>query len=1128
MRSKSLIKDLLVLLLVFFFPLLTAYGQIDFPLGSNFRYLKGINAAGLSSQWMNAGFDDAGWSVGNAPIRYGDGTGGTVLDDMQNNYSVVYMRTSFTVQQVDLLDNISLLIDYDDGFVIWINGKRVFSQYAPAILSHDGFATDLHESGVMDSVILEPDIADLVEGENTLAIQGFNYNLESTDFLMDIGFHADVIEPVLQDSVGLSFSFQSGFYNDPFYLEIVPSDPAWRVVYTLDGSNPQDSETAFVEEDMARILVDPNSSDGRPQTPVFVVRASSAMDGIKSSMPETRTFIFLDEVLQQDYPGGEWPTEPVNNQVIDLAMDSRIVTDPSYQNEMIHAMTDIPSISVITDLDNLFDPETGIYVNAYGHGFEWERECSVELLYPDGSEGFNVNAGLRIRGGWSRHPEFPKHAFRLFFRSEYGDAKLDYPLFGDEGVDRFDKIDLRTAQNWAWTHPGDPSHNTFLRDVFSRDTQRDMGQPYTRSKFYHLYLNGMYWGLFQTQERSEARFAADYLGGNTDDYDVIKVNTEDWLYQIEVTDGNINTWFDLWGMCEEGFSDNASYFNLLGMDEQGSPKEGGQVYLDMDNLIDYMLSIFYTANFDAPTSSFMGNRRPNNFFAIFNREDQSKGFTFYNHDAEHSLFAEMVGPGQGLNEDRVNLAMVVEYFGAFHPQWLHHKLTDNAEYRMRFMDRAYKHLEGEGALIYDNNLMRLETRASEIEKAIIGESARWGDAKPNVTEPYTKNDDWVPEVNKIRNDFLPYRGDIVIGQLDEAGLYPTMDAPVCSLEGLVLHDEMVPVSGPGMLLLENPNSTGTIWYTTDGTDPRSVGGSVAPNPQSGGADQVEINFGGSAVVKARIQYGNDWSALKEVHLMAEQQDYSDLAVTELHYHPQEMVVFDDTTESKDLEFIEFKNMGQDAINLSGLVLDSAIYYEFPEDALLPPQQFYVVASKPSAFYERYGLIASGNFQKNLSNGGEEVLLRDQAGNPVIHFIYSDDFPWPVEADGEGYSLVSTLHDPTGFPGNSSYWKSSRDVGGSPFHNDPDPVNIHPADVEQAEIMVYPNPTSGLLYVKWPDGIIPGETSLQLYGLNGNLLYVRDLYGSQSIQLDQLNLSPGVYIVKISTPERSYMKKIIYR
>ncbi len=65
-------------------------------------------------------------------------------------------------------------------------------------------------------------------------------------------------------------------------------------------------------------------------------------------------------------------------------------------------------------------------------------------------------------------------------------------------------------------------------------------------------------------------------------------------------------------------------------------------------------------------------------------------------------------------------------------------------------------------------------------------------------------------------------------------------------------------------------------------------------------------------------------------------------------------------------------------------------------------------------------------------------------------------------------------------------------------------------------------------MKWPDGINPGEASFQLYGLNGNLLYVTDLYGSQGIRLDQLNLSPGVYIVKISIPDQVYRKKIIYR
>jgi hypothetical protein len=1127
MKKTSLFTGLRAFLLLILTTSFQLYGQIDFPAGSGFRYLKGKDAVSLSAGWMNSSFDDSGWSMGHAPIRYGDGTGGTVLDDMQNNYTVVYMRTSFSAQNVETLGNISMLIDYDDGFVIWINGKRVLSQYAPAELSYDARSTDLHESGVPEEFVLEPGIADLVEGENTLAIQGLNYNLESTDFLMDVSITANAAAPVLQDTIGLTFSAPSGFYEDPFTLEITPSNPAWKVAYTIDGSNPQDSKTAVIAEGTATILIDPNRTDGRAKTPAFLVRASSVEEGVRPSYPEARTFIFLQRVLNQIDPGDGWPDQPVNRQVIDLGMDQRVVLSQEYKDEMIPAMLDIPSISIVTALGNLFDPDSGIYVNAGGHGMEWERECTAELIYPDGSEGFNVNAGLRIRGGWSRHPEYPKHAFRLFFRSQYGDAKLDYPLFGDEGVDKFDKIDLRCAQNWAWSHPGDANHSTFLRDVFSRDSQRDMGQPYTRSRFYHLYLDGMYWGLFQTQERSEARFASDYFGGKPEDYDVIKVDTEDWDYQIEASDGVVDTWFDLWNMCSTGFADNASYFTLLGLDEKGKPAPGGQVYVDIDNLIDYMLSIFYTGNFDAPTSSFGGNRGPNNFFAIYDREDPRKGFTFYNHDAEHAMFAEVVGPGQGLTEDRVNLAMSVSNFSAFHPQWLHSKLTANAEYRMRFMDRAYKHLTGEGAFTYEKNVERLEIRASQIETAVIGESARWGDFKSWLPEPATKNDDWVPEVNKIRYDFFPYRTDIVIGQLEEGGLWPALDAPVFSKDGSSLQETVVHVVGPSKLVIENINNTGAIWYTLDGSDPRSVGGTASAGAIRSGNSKTEIDFSGSAMVKARAEYAGEWSAIKEVSLVADQVDYSDLVVTELQYHPLDMVIMGDTTFSKDLEFIEFKNKGDEAINLSGLVLDSATYYEFPEDALLAPKQFYVIASKPSAFYRRYGLIASGNFKKNLSNGGEEVLLHDRDGNPVIQFHYTDDPPWPTEADGEGYSLVSAVHDPTTDPAYVAYWKASRYIGGSPFQNDPEPNAVRPEPTEETELLLYPNPTSGVLHIQWPDGIIPDEASLQIYGLNGNTLYSADLRG-QSIQMDHLGLSPGVYILKISTRDQLFIKKVIYR
>ena len=69
-----------------------------------------------------------------------------------------------------------------------------------------------------------------------------------------------------------------------------------------------------------------------------------------------------------------------------------------------------------------------------------------------------------------------------------------------------------------------------------------MGHPYTRSRFYHLYINGQYWGLFQSEERPEAAYAASYFGGDRDDYDVVKSTGSNGGYQNEATDGDLQAY----------------------------------------------------------------------------------------------------------------------------------------------------------------------------------------------------------------------------------------------------------------------------------------------------------------------------------------------------------------------------------------------------------------------------------------------------------------------------------------------------------------------------------------------------------------------------------------------------------
>jgi len=1115
-----------ILFLISWFPF-SVSGQIDFSYHSEYYYLKGKDAASLTSSWTGADYDYSSWPKGPAPFRYGDGTGGIELLDMQGAYTSIFLRSAFECSGKDLIKEMTVVADYDDGFILWVNGNQALSVNAPANPAYNSVAPENHESGAGASFTVSASLLSLREGTNYIAVQVFNVSSSSTDFYFDMEIHAELSLPELADSTRAEFSSGSGFFEDPFSLTVSTHDPALKIIYTLDGSNPRNSATAVIASNPVAINIDPDSHDSRPVTPAVIVRASLFREGFKPSIPITRTFVFPEKVKTQSFPGGGWPANSVNGQVIDNDMDADIVNNPAYSGQIVSSLLGIPSISVVTDLKNLFDPASGIYVNATGHGLEWERECSAELISPDGSPGFNVNAGLRIRGGYSRGDGFPKHAFRLFFREKYGNDKLRFPLFGNEGAGEFDKIDLRTDQNYAWSNGS--RYNSIVREVFSRDTQRDMGQPYTRSRYYHLYLNGMYWGLYQTQERPEARYAATYFGGEEEDYDVIKVNTATG-YTVEVTDGSIASWDELWNLCKKGFESDADYFRVEGKDQYGRPVKGGKIMVDIDNLIDFMMVIFYTGNFDSPTASFMQNKKANNFYAIDDRNDNSKGFTFYTHDAEHSMFDEPHNPGTGLNEDRVNIGtlsgemkMEVSDLTRFHPQWLHFKLSANPEYRVRFADRAWRHLTAGGVFSPEKALERLDKRINEADPAVVAESARWGDAG-RTGEPYTKDNTWMPEIRKIRNNFIPGRTAVVINQLKRAGLFPEVNAPVIKSGETLITEQEVTVASTFTAKIENRSGSGTIYYTLNGTDPRRPGGGVNAGV-SFSLNDVILNLNGSAVINARILSDGNWSALRRVSFLNSNEDYAGLKVTELNYHPPDLIAGSDTVPGQDLEFIEFKNTGKNTVNLSGLAIDSAVYFNFPSGVLLPPRQFYVIASKPSKFYNYYGMAASGNFKGNFSNSGERILVKDTNGDAIIDFSYSDDLPWPSEADGDGFSLSSAEVNPAGNPADYSYWTLSVKKDGNPFADNIDGSGIIDPAFD-GSLIVYPNPTQGLITVQLMTDDAAEVMEVTIYSSTGKTLEHKLIGNPGLIDLSGLGLPDGMYILSVRTSYYSGRRAVI--
>ncbi len=258
------------------------------------------------------------------------------------------------------------------------------------------------------------------------------------------------------------------------------------------------------------------------------------------------------------------------------------------------------------------------------------------------------------------------------------------------------------------------------------------------------------------------------------------------------------------------------------------------------------------------------------------------------------------------------------------------------------------------------------------------------------------------------------------------------------------------------------------------------------------------------------------------------EDYSSLKVTELHYHPVDIIEGIDTISGKKFEFIEFKNTGLISLDLSGFILDSAVSYTFPNGAVLEPQNFFVIVSNPSWFYELYKKVPTGNFQGNFANSTEQVLLTNALGEEIINFTYYDDSPWPTRADGEGFSMVSSLFNPTSDPNDPYYWRASLRLDGSPFKDDDGLSGINPASVvSKGAINIYPNPANDYISINISTAENYQELHIKLYNVGGILTYQTLIENNGIISLKNIGLPGGIYFISIETATMVETLKFIY-
>jgi len=414
----------------------------------------------------------------------------------------------------------------------------------------------------------------------------------------------------------------------------------------------------------------------------------------------------------------------------------------------------IPVISIVADWGDL----DTLHANATQRGREWERAINMEYFEAGGEPGFNVKAGMRIHGGRSRAVS-PKKSYRIYFRKAYGGpGKLEYPLFEDSAVTKFDKLVLRAGYNDAFSYLNEELEPTvqssgaaYIRDQVVRNLHRDMGQPIAHGSWVLLYLNGEFWGLYNLTERIDLEFLQSYSDKDSA-WDIVEkeVSTEtgEWISREVARDGNYGGWLDNQNWV--GSVDFSNPANIGGLEWR----------VDMENVFSYMFLQAYVQNYDWPGNNWTVYQRTD-----IGAEGVERKWRMMVWDAEYAFG----GGSQGFKTDLNTLIKAYSPHDSI-GRILEKPFIHNCGLKVRFVNRAREYLgvenlEGKpaeqvGQLSKERVRAEIERQAATVRPFIHMEADRWVPGTGMGVELFDQN---------VENmlTFVDEREDVILGHLDE-------------------------------------------------------------------------------------------------------------------------------------------------------------------------------------------------------------------------------------------------------------------------------------------------------------------------------------------------------------------------
>ncbi|MFO7656592.1 MAG: FN3 associated domain-containing protein [Bacteroidales bacterium] len=686
----------------------------------------------------------------------------------------------------------------------------------------------------------------------------------------------------------VDFNYKRGFYTDSFQLILTTRTSGAIIRYTLNGSKPS---LANGQDYSVPIKIKSNT----------LVRAYAHAGGLTDSKIKTHTYIFPEQVIRQkntmlqDY-GYDYSTEKTGKVFWTEEMDPGIVDADEYKDDILSGLTAIPTLSIVMTKADLWG-ENGIH---WGNNLEntsdaFERECSIEMIYPEGYKGnkyknWQENAGIKIQGGggrWHKGTYDHKQSFTLVFKKIYGAGKLKNEIFADAphgsetAPGKYDRIILRSGHNKGWGSTWDREKTVYTRDQLGRDLQILMSGFGSRGTFVHLYLNGKYWGLYNPCERPDNNYLANQFGGESEDYFYAKGKDS------RASDDRVG---------EPGQS-KSRFFEACSKDYSKMSFDEMQNWVMVDQSIACFLVYGYSNPGDGPQYYYGNNNNPKGpvVWTPWDIEDAFGGGS------------RRTGPPSVTNmiDDKVTGD---NGFKAF---WT------NVDFRMRFNDLVYKHFFNDGVMTDENVIAAWDNLNNFIYKPIVCESARWGDERGVTMD---RNQEWDAARLAVRND-LKGRANDFITKLKTSGYFTTLPAPKYLNAETLINTSVIKTAADFLLTISREGTTGNVYYTTDGSDPRAwdLKGSVSASAITVNGSSAIITINKSTIVKARTKNGSDWSPMHEIKILSGETTSQELVKADktqkLQLYPNP--VSDILYLSKDKEYTLYSSLGILVLNGKG-------------------------------------------------------------------------------------------------------------------------------------------------------------------------------------------------------------------